>query len=315
MITDPDLHSFVASLSLRLRAVRSDVAEHSGVDARQVVDDLGQLGVLDLARDTADLPNALQWLSAVVRVCSSFSPSVGFALASQYAAQRVDGAADAAITACCVGAGGMGPRQATVPTLLAPDAVVMLERDGAGRIVLWHAVELEPFSDRTGLKQAELRTISSGATQDVSRELTADQTRAAVFEFDLLSASVALGLLDRTVAAAEEYAIERRQFGQPIARFTGLAAIVVGIRLKARTVESLVADTLDRGEDSGELAAVAGRAAVEACLDAIQVHGGYGYIDEYPVSTLLRDAVSLRARGGGRRSAVAAVAAARLVST
>ena len=44
------------------------------------------------------------------------------------------------------------------------------------------------------------------------------------------------------------------------------------------------------------------------CIDAIQAHGGYGYIDEYPVAGLLRDAISLQARAGGRRLHVARVA-------
>ena len=48
----------------------------------------------------------------------------------------------------------------------------------------------------------------------------------------------------------------------------------------------------DLGPDRGDVA-----------LDAIQVHGGYGYIEEYPVAAMLRDAISLRARSSARRDA------------
>jgi len=56
------------------------------------------------------------------------------------------------------------------------------------------------------------------------------------------------------------------------------------------------------------LVATSGRTAVAVALDAIQVHGGYGYIEEYPVAAMLRDAISLRARSFARRDAVAALA-------
>jgi alkylation response protein AidB-like acyl-CoA dehydrogenase len=47
-------------------------------------------------------------------------------------------------------------------------------------------------------------------------------------------------------------------------------------------------------------ARVATAAAVRVADDGVQLHGGYGYVDDYPAERLLRDAVSLRALAGGR---------------
>ena len=129
----------------------------------------------------------------------------------------------------------------------------------------------------------------------------------------MLTASVGLGLIEQAVKTSEDYAANRRQFGRPICH-----ASPAWRRSSSRCgcgpsiVEGLLNAVLDGHADAPSWPRSPGRACVDACLDAIQVHGGYGYIDEYPVAGMLRDAISLRARGGGRRSAVAAVAAAHL---
>jgi hypothetical protein len=315
MSADADLDIFVASVSQQLQGLRRHAAEPAVLDPALVVRELDAAGVVDLARDTAELPNPLHWLSSVVRTCAGFSPSVAFALAARFAAHRIPWEFDSTeATASIAVRGAAGAWRATVPALFPPVTVVLLERaDVAGRVVPWHVLDEEQSVPRTGLKEADLRTVT---TPDHGRvpELSRDAALAALFELDLLNASVASGLLERAVATAEEYATSRHQFGGPIASFAGLAAILVDIRLRSSVVASLLAEALEGRGSGAELAAVAGRACVETCLDAIQVHGGYGYIDEYPVAGLLRDAVSLRARAGGRRSAVAAVAAAHLSS-
>ena len=108
------------------------------------------------------------------------------------------------------------------------------------------------------------------------------------------------------------YAAERRQFGSALLSFAGMRAMLAEMQLRVSSVAALLDQALDTGATAGclELAATAGRAAVDVAIDAIQVYGGYGYIDEYPVASLLRDAVSLRARTP-RRSSVARLAAAR----
>ncbi len=314
MSNDADLDSFVAVLDQQLTAVRGGAAVGSALDVGLVVSALEKVGALDLARDTAELENSLEWLSAVVSGCARHSASVAFALAARYVAERASVDSEASVAACMSVGDHESLRRGTVPTLLAPEAVVFLDRaSSAAQIVQWDALGQLPAEGRTGLKDAGLRTVRE-PTGAPGLSLPADQAHAALFELDLLNASVMLGLIETAVAISEDYASNRRQFGRPVAAFAGLAAILVEMRLRSSAVRGLLGTALEDRRDSAEVIAFAGRACVDTCLDAIQVHGGYGYIDEYPAAGLLRDAISLRARGGGRRAAVAAVAAARLAS-
>ncbi|MGC5051555.1 acyl-CoA dehydrogenase family protein [Micromonospora sp. DT48] len=104
---------------------------------------------------------------------------------------------------------------------------------------------------------------------------------------------IAQGCLDAAVA----YAGTRTQFGKPIAGHQLVQQLLAGIAVDtaaARLLVWRVADLIDRGEPFATEASMAklfaSEAAVRAANDAIQVYGGYGYIDEYPVGKYLRDA-------------------------
>ncbi|WP_422733243.1 acyl-CoA dehydrogenase family protein [Micromonospora sp. WMMD558] len=104
---------------------------------------------------------------------------------------------------------------------------------------------------------------------------------------------IAQGCLD----AAVGYAGQRTQFGKPIAGHQLVQQLLAGIAVDtaaARLLVWRVADLIDRGEPFATEASMAklfaSEAAVRAANDAIQVFGGYGYIDEYPVGKYLRDA-------------------------
>ncbi|MFC0039877.1 acyl-CoA dehydrogenase family protein [Actinomadura rayongensis] len=104
---------------------------------------------------------------------------------------------------------------------------------------------------------------------------------------------IAQGCLD----AAVGYARERDQFGKPIASYQLVQELLARIALDvdaARLLTWRVADLIDRGQpfatESSKAKLFASEAAVRAANDALQVFGGYGYIDEYPVGKYLRDA-------------------------
>ncbi|MFF5215954.1 acyl-CoA dehydrogenase family protein [Micromonospora sp. NPDC000442] len=104
---------------------------------------------------------------------------------------------------------------------------------------------------------------------------------------------IAQGCLD----AAVGYAGTRTQFGKSIAGHQLVQQLLAGIAVDtaaARLLVWRVADLIDRGEPFATEASMAklfaSEAAVRAANDAIQVFGGYGYIDEYPVGKYLRDA-------------------------
>jgi alkylation response protein AidB-like acyl-CoA dehydrogenase len=104
---------------------------------------------------------------------------------------------------------------------------------------------------------------------------------------------IAQGCLD----AAVRYSTERTQFGKPIASFQLVQQLIAQIAVDlhaSRLLTWRVADLIDRGEQFATEANMAklhaSEAAVRAANNALQVFGGYGYVDEYPVGKYLRDA-------------------------
>ncbi|MEU4063007.1 acyl-CoA dehydrogenase family protein [Streptomyces wedmorensis] len=106
-----------------------------------------------------------------------------------------------------------------------------------------------------------------------------------------------VGIAQAALDAAVRYAGEREQFGKPIASYQLVQELISDIAVDvdaARLLTWRVADLVDRGQDFATAASkaklYASEAAVRAANNALQVFGGYGYIDEYPVGKLLRDA-------------------------
>jgi alkylation response protein AidB-like acyl-CoA dehydrogenase len=110
-------------------------------------------------------------------------------------------------------------------------------------------------------------------------------------------AAMALGLAQAAYEAAAAYAKERRQFGRAIGEFQGVAFMVADMATRidaARLMTYRAAWLKDCGKPYTTEAAMAKLFASEVARDvtndAIQVHGGYGYVTEYKVERYLRDA-------------------------
>ncbi|WP_171053168.1 acyl-CoA dehydrogenase family protein [Streptomyces marianii] len=106
-----------------------------------------------------------------------------------------------------------------------------------------------------------------------------------------------VGIAQAALDAAVGHAAAREQFGSPIASYQLVQELISDIAVDvdaARLLTWRVADLVDRGRDFATAASqaklFASEAAVRAANNALQVFGGYGYIDEYPVGKLLRDA-------------------------
>jgi hypothetical protein len=106
-----------------------------------------------------------------------------------------------------------------------------------------------------------------------------------------------VGIAQAALDAAVRYATEREQFGRTIAHHQLVQELLSDIAVDvdaARLLTWRVADLIDRGlpftTEAGKAKLFASEAAVRAANNALQVFGGYGYIDEYPVGKLLRDA-------------------------
>lgn len=111
-------------------------------------------------------------------------------------------------------------------------------------------------------------------------------------------AAQALGIAQGALDAALRYSKERRQFGQPISSFQGLQFMLADMGMKVEAARSLVyrtAHLMDAGaRDIGKFSAMAkcfaSDVAMSVTTDAVQVLGGYGYMKEYPVEKMMRDA-------------------------
>ncbi|MGY2029047.1 acyl-CoA dehydrogenase family protein [Nocardia gipuzkoensis] len=120
---------------------------------------------------------------------------------------------------------------------------------------------------------------------------------AALAKGRMSVAAGCVGLAKACLDAAVGYATQREQFGKPIAAHQLVQELLADIALDvdaARLLVWRVADLADRGEDfavaSSQAKLFASEAAVRAADRAVQVFGGYGYIDEFPVGKYLRDA-------------------------
>ncbi len=110
-------------------------------------------------------------------------------------------------------------------------------------------------------------------------------------------AAMGVGLAQGALDEALAYAKERQAFGQSISRFQTIQAKLADMATEIEATRLLVykaAREKDAGENFSLTAAQAklksGRLAVRCCEEAVQIHGGYGYIEEYPVCRFYRDA-------------------------
>jgi alkylation response protein AidB-like acyl-CoA dehydrogenase len=111
-------------------------------------------------------------------------------------------------------------------------------------------------------------------------------------------AAQAVGIAQGALEVAAAYAIERKQFGRPIAEFQMIQAMLADMDAQTEAARQLLykaateieAEAPDAARWSAMCKLVAGDTAMRVTTDAVQVLGGYGYIDEFPVERMMRDA-------------------------
>jgi alkylation response protein AidB-like acyl-CoA dehydrogenase len=110
-------------------------------------------------------------------------------------------------------------------------------------------------------------------------------------------AALSLGIAKGAYEASLQYAKEREQFGKAIAKFQAISFKLADMATQIEAAELLTRKAgrmKDAGENSTKLSAMAklyaSEAAVKIADEAVQIHGGYGYIKDFPVEKFYRDA-------------------------
>ncbi|HEX6586473.1 MAG TPA: acyl-CoA dehydrogenase family protein [Solirubrobacterales bacterium] len=182
------------------------------------------------------------------------------------------------------------------------------ERKHRGLACFLVPTEAEGYSSqeihgKLGLRSSDTAEISLDEVEvpdDAMLGEIGDGFKVAMSALDNGRYSVAagcVGICDGCVEASVSYAKERKQFGVPIARFQLVQELIADMIVKRDAARMLVwraGDLKDRGVRNTVETSIAKYYATEAAVEcanaAIQVHGGSGYVDDYPVERHLRDA-------------------------
>jgi alkylation response protein AidB-like acyl-CoA dehydrogenase len=114
-------------------------------------------------------------------------------------------------------------------------------------------------------------------------------------------AACSIGLASATLDAAVAFARHRDQFGKPIVGFQGIAFMLADMATQIEAARALTLDAARRRDAGAPYATNAAMSklfasdtAMRVTTDAVQIHGGYGYVDEFPVERYMREAKVLQ---------------------
>jgi hypothetical protein len=159
-------------------------------------------------------------------------------------------------------------------------------------------------TDKMGLKTTQMaELVFEDCKVPIENRLGKEGSGAAVFndsmewERSCILASY-IGGMERQLEACIKYAKERRQFNKPIGKFQSVANKIVDMKIRMETSRQILYKVAWLKKTKGQAvmdAAIAklylSEAWVKSCLDAIQIHGGYGFTTEYELERDLRDSI------------------------
>jgi acyl-CoA dehydrogenase len=164
-------------------------------------------------------------------------------------------------------------------------------------------VTVDKHEDKMGLRASNTAAISFNETEVPATNLLGDENhgfKLAMMTLDRSRpgvAAMATGIARAAFEFATEYAKERVQFGVPIAMHQGIQFMVADMATEIEAARLLTwqsAVLLDQGKrntlQSSHAKRFAADTSMKVATDAVQVYGGYGFIKDYPVEKLMRDA-------------------------
>jgi acyl-CoA dehydrogenase len=164
-------------------------------------------------------------------------------------------------------------------------------------------VTVDKKEDKLGQRASNTATISFNDVEIPAENLIGEENKGfkiAMMTLDRTRpgvASMGVGIARAAFEFARDYSKERIQFGVPIAMHQAIQFMIADMSTKVHAARLLVwhsASLLDNGERNTLVSSHAKRfaadSAMEVTTDAVQVYGGYGFIKEYPVEKLMRDA-------------------------
>jgi alkylation response protein AidB-like acyl-CoA dehydrogenase len=164
-----------------------------------------------------------------------------------------------------------------------------------------------------------LQDVNAGAERLLGETEDAPSRSGAKSTFSMERAGVAamaLGIVDRCLELSLAYAKERVQFGRPIGEFQLIQDKLARMEVARMNLQNLVFRQIELAEagrttslaEASAMKLYAARAAMEVALEAVQVYGGNGYMAEYRVEQLARDAKVLQIYAGTDEIQISAIA-------
>jgi len=219
--------------------------------------------------------------------------------------------ADLIVFLCKLDEPGVAPAERKVLTFVVEKGTPGLEQSKPLRKMGLH-------SSPTG--ELFLRGVRVGRDHLLGEDEQAKESRSgarATFSIERAGvAAMALGIVERCLELSLRYSRERVQFGRPIGEFQLIQDKLARMEVARMNLQNLVFRTIEMAgagrpptlAEASAMKLYAARAAMEVALEAVQVHGGNGYMAEYQVEQLCRDAKVLQIYAGTDEIQISAIA-------
>ena len=167
----------------------------------------------------------------------------------------------------------------------------------------WEGISIGPKEDKMGIRSSDTHSISYADVKVPKKNRIGEDGFGFTFAMKTLEggrigiAAQALGIAAGAYEMAVDYAHQRETFGKPIGQHQAIAFKLADMAMDieaARMIVYRAAYLKDTGQDFGYASAmaklIASEAAMKHTVEAVQIHGGNGYVKEYHVERLMRDA-------------------------